>query len=499
MFGISRVDEHEIYGSVGNNLTYSGFGTAVIANEVVLDFKRIASRSGISESSPYRQDSRMFAPQLLEDAFIADDVYPVKPSTKFPNMKDRGFFDLSGINYNITEFIAGLNAPLVIASRVLNDIAALIGANWWVDEENKVRLDFLNNRPSGHIIKRVPQASDNPDLVSYFFNRWKISRSTESSAGFANKLWANVDVIDVQASGGSGAGGSIPLFDKDLAQQLPAGIILRDIALLLQRNGNGTSDPNIQFLHGHIVKDSSNMPIGKPVALFDIPLKSIPTDRPTPIFIPNLTMQKNITVSPTEKLWIVLYDRGFELANTILWFKDDKTVGTNAVRSAFQRSDHASNTAWTRNDNSYTFAYAAFNRSIQRVSAYDPYSIRLYGIVEQAVSVPLANDPATVDKFLHQMLIYTAKPKLNFGNIIVSIPNIPLKPRINIGIEDSRIGFANNKQLLVENNGVSYEWNANSDATGTQFCGISPSGLFDFRHHFFRRASKMFKCCRNCD
>lgn len=501
MFGICRDDEHDIYGSVGNNVTYAGFGSAIIANEILLDFKRIASRSGISSSSPYRQDTRMFAPNLFYDAFTADDVYPTKPSNKFPNARDRGLYDMSKINFNIREFIAGLNAPLVILSRLLSDIANLIGASWWVNEYNAPILDFISNRPSGHIVKRYPMSSDNPDLVSYFFNKWKIGRTTKISAGFANKLWSNVDVIDVQSTGGSSAGGSVPLFNRDLAQKLPQGIILRDISLLLQRNGNGTSDPNnVTTLHGHIVKDAGGLPVGKVVAFFDIPLALIPTDRPTPVFIPNLEMQRNVTVAPSDFLWIIIYDRGANIDHTLLWFRGKETTGTNAVRSVAQTGgNHASNDGWSRNDDSWVFAYAAFNRSIQRVNAYDWFSIKQYGLVEQAVNVPLANDPATVDKYLHQMLIYTAKPKLSMGDILVSIPNQPLKPRINIEIQDDRIGFSNNRSLIMENNSVSYEWDASSDASGTQFCGIQPHGLFDFRQQFFRRSSKIFKCCENCN
>lgn len=500
MFGICRKDEHQIYGSVGHNILFSGFGTAVIANETVLDFRRIAQRSGIADTSPYRQDSSMYAPQLARDVFEASDVYPEKVRRKNPNLKDRGFFDLSGINMNLKEFIAGLNAPLVVAARVLNDIASLIGANWWVDEYNIVRFDFISNRPSGLVIKRRPKSTDNPENVAYFMQPWGISRSTNVSDGFANKLWCNVDVIDVQASGGSGAGGNIPLFNKDLAQQLPAGVSLKDIALLLQRNGAGTDSPNsIQTLHGHIVKDKAGTPTGQVVALWDVALKAIPTGRATPIFIPNLAIKSNVTIGSSEKLWIILYDRGANIDHTLLWFKNNGTDGTNAVRSVSQRGadGHAGGTGWQVNTNSYTFAYAAFDRSIQRVNAYDPFSIYLYGQVELPVNVPLANDPATVDKFLHQMLIYTAKPKLTFNSTVVSIPNKVIKPRINLYIEDERISFANNRQLMVENNSVDYSFDASADATGTRFCSIQPSGLYDHRMHFFRRASKMFKCTRS--
>jgi len=500
MFGICRKDEHEIYGSVGHNIIFSGFGTGVIANETVLDFKRIAQRSGIESTAPYRQDPAMYAPQLALDVFTAEDVYPERVSAKNPNLKNRGFFDTSGINLNLREFVAGLSAPLVIATRVLNDIAALIGANWWVDEGNVVRFDFLSNRPSGIVLKNKPKSTDNPDLVSYFFNSWGISRSTNVSDGFANKLWSTVDVIDVQASGGSATGGNVPLFNKDLAQQLPAGISFKDIAMLLQRNGNGTSDPlTIQTLHGHIVKDKLNTPTGTVVALFDIALKSIPVARPTPIFIPNLQIRNGVTIGSAEKTWIIIYDRGNNLDHTLLWFKDNGTEGVNAVRSVSQRGaggDHNSGTGWTVNQDSFTFAYAAFDRSIQRVNAYDPFSIHYYGLVEQPVTVPLANDPSTVDKYLHQMLLYTAKPKLTFNNALVTIPNLLLKPRINLYIQDERITFANNRQLIAENNAVEYSFDASRDASGIRTCSISPSGLFDHRSHYYKRATKIFKCKR---
>lgn len=499
MFGICRKDEHQIYGSQGHNILFSGFGTGVIANETVLDFKRIAARSGISNTAPYRQDPSMYASKLALDVFQATDVYPERVTAKNPTLENRGFFDLRGINTNIKEFIAGLDAPLVVASRVLNDIASLIGANWWVDEYNVARFDFINNRPSGVILKRIPKSTDNPDFVSYFFNAWSIGRSTNISDGFANKLWANVDVIDVQASGGSGAGGYIPLFNKDIAQQLPAGVSLKDIALLLQRNGHGTSDPNtVQTLHGHIVKDKNGTPTGTVVALWDVALNSIPEGRATPVFIPNLQIRKGVSIGSSEKIWIVLYDRGANLDHTILWFKDSGTEGTNAVRSVSQRGSggHAGGTGWQINEDSYTFAYAAFDRSIQRVSAYDPFSVYLYGLVELPVSVPLANDPATVDKYLHQMLLYTAKPKLTFNNATVSIPNQVIKPRTSMYIQDDRITFANNRQLVVDNNSTEYTFNADTDASGVRFCSISPSGLFDHRAHYYRRATKIFTCSR---
>ena len=92
------------------------------------------------------------------------------------------------------------------------------------------------------------------------------------------------------------------------------------------------------------------------------------------------------------------------------------------------------------------------------------------------------------------MLIYTAKPKLTFGELLVSVPNKLIKPRMTIAIQDDRLKYANNRALLVENNSVTYDFDANGGSVGINFCGINPTGLYDYRCHYFRKASNIFKC-----
>jgi hypothetical protein len=411
-------------------------------------------------------------------------------------MKDRGNFDLSGIDFSITEFIPGLSAGLVVASRVLNDIAAMVGADWYVDEHNIVRHVFLSNKPDGTTFKNIPHYNDNKEKVSYLLSNLTVKRSCYVSDGFANKLWANVSVVDVQKTGGSSAGGSQPMFDIDFAFQLPAGIVLKDLALLLQRNGAGTSSPNtITTLHGHIVRDVANTPTGKILCHFDIPLQQIPTDRPTAVFIPNLVISPGVSISQSERLWIILYDRGNSQENTILWFKGNDTEARTAKRTILP-DDIASNDNWEVYENQNTPAYAAFNRTIQRVSASDPYSIKMCGLVEKVVDVPLANDPATVDKYLHQMLMVTGKPKLEFDVNIASIPNIMLKPRTAAVIEESRLSMANNKAMPVFLSSVDYQFDASNSGVGTRFATIVLSGLYDYRYFNIKRQSKSFSCTR---
>jgi hypothetical protein len=495
MYGICRKDEQVLYGAVGHNIIFSGFGTGIIANETVLDFKRIATRSDIGSTAPFRDDPRMYSSQLTKDVFEAHDVYPEKITSKNKTLKDRGNFDLSGIDMSLTEFIPGMTASLVVASRVLNDIAALVGADWYVDENNIVRHVFLSNKPTGVTFKNIPHYNDNKEKVSYLMSNLTIKRSCYVSDGFANKLWANVAVVDVQKTGGSGRGGSQPLFDIDVAQQLPAGIILKDIALLLQRNGAGTSSPNsITTLHGHIVKDASNTPTGRLVCHFDIPLQQISADRPTAVFIPNLTISPGVTIGTTEKLWIILYDRGNNLTNTILWFKGNDNTSRVAKREP--QDNLQSNDGWAVLENQNTLAYAAFNRTIQRVSASDPYSIKQCGLVEKVVSVPLANDPATVDKYLHQMLLVTAKPKLEFDVSLASIPNELLRPRTAAVIEENRISMANNKAMPIFLSSVDYQFDASNSGVGTRFATVVLSGLYDYRYFNLKRQSKTFSCTR---
>lgn len=497
VYGICRKDEQVLYGAVGHNIIFSGFGTGIIANETVLDFKRIARRSEIGSTTPFRNDPRMYSPQLTKDVFDAHDVYPEKITSKNKTMKDRGNFDLSGIDFNITEFIPGLSAGLVIASRVLNDIASLVGADWYVDENNIVRHVFLSNRPDGMTFKNIPHFNDNKDKVSYLLSNLTVKRSCYVADGFANKLWANVPVVDVQQTGGSSKGGNQPMFNIDVALQLPAGIILKDIALLLQRNGSGTSSPNtITTLHGHIVRDVANTPTGKILSHFDIPLQQIPTDRPTAVFIPNLIISPGVNISQNEQLWLILYDRGNNKDNTILWFKGDDTTARVAKRTP--QSSIASNDGWTVVTGQNTLAYAAFNRTIQRVSASDPFSIRKVGLIEKTVDVPLANDAATVDKYLHQLLQASAKPRLEFDVNVASIPNIHIKPRTAAVITEQRLSnISNNKAMPVFISSVDYQFDATNEGVGTRFATVMLSGLYDYRYFNIRRPSKTFSCIKN--
>lgn len=495
MYGICRKDEQILYGAIGHNIIFSGFGTGIIANETVLDFKRSATRSEIGSTAPFREDPRMYSSQLIKDVFEAHDVYPEKITSKNKTLKDRGNYDTSGIDMSLKEFIPGLSAGLVVASRVLNDIASMVGADWFVDEYNIARHCILSNRPTGIVFKNVPHFRDNKDNVSYLLSNLAVKRSCYVADGFANKLWTHVAVTDIQKTGGSSAGGSQPMFDVDVAQQLPAGIVLKDLALLLQRNGAGTSSPNtITTLHGHLVKDVADTPTGKLICHFDIPLQQIPTNRPSAVFIPNLVISPGVTIAPSEKIWIILYDRGNNLDNTILWFKGNDHDGKMAKRTP--QSNLQSNNGWEVRTGQNTLAYAAFNRTIQRVSASDPFSIKMCGLVEKVVDVPLANDPSTVDKYLHQMVMITGKPRLEFDVSLCSIPNQVLKPRCAAVIEESRLSMANNKAMPVFIHSVDYQFDATNSGAGTRFATVNLSGLYDYRYFNLKRQSKTFRCTR---
>jgi hypothetical protein len=465
------------------HISFQGFGSGLFANETIVDFKRTAKRTLEDTTQPFLLDPSVQAHKLIRDVFEATDIYPLVVDPETPTLKNRGRYTVGNkILDTVREIVPGIHGPLVPASSILNEISRTTGSVWWIDANNEVNFTHINRDHSGIILKDRIDPLDDPNRVSYFFGEWRFGRSNRKEDGFVNRFYSKVELPTETNAQNNSEGGFDYTFNRDLATQIisPGSAQFRDIALIMERIGTGTSDSKITSMHGHIVKDNNNTPTGNTIARFDFPLTNIPVGSPAPVFISDLKVVSGQTIDPLGKYWIYIIDRGNDETSTLKWFKNQDNTSRNASRAISARTNHESTTGWNVNENSFSYTYSVLETKDILVVGEDPFSIEKYGLVEDVVDIPLANDPSTVDKWLQQMLIYTSKPKQTFSVNTVSIPDMFFQPGQIISIEDTLSGLTREKNTIADVQEVSYSFSADDDGLGARFCSISPIGLYDW-------------------
>jgi hypothetical protein len=474
----------------------SGIGTGSILNERVINFNKVARPESLLSSNPYAGDQTMAANNLLRKLFVDPSVYVVDDVT----MAEQLNIDMSLLeDSEVRDILGGINQPYVDASQVYNAILESVGAQGGVNANNQAYLRYPSDIFSGTKIKAWDYENDDENLdfaanTSYFMGPFEYEVSWAKEDGFVNRWYSKGRTQQISASSGTTGvqDGFVPTFERDLAQKFrPNASNLRDLALMLQKVGDGTSDPvNTKYLHGHITLDNNGAPNGSVLAYFNIPLTDIPTTM-GPVYLSNLTLNFNIDAS--QDLWIILYDRGDDDTNTIHWgvVNNPDAPSTNAVRY-YHRSppdswvlDHFNGSGWEIHPGSFSFMYSAFDSFTNAVIAEDPDSIERYGIVEDVINVEWAPNTNIVNRFISERLAITALPKVVYNANTVTIPGNIFLPGQIISIEDKMSDLPNNLNIKADILAVRYNFGGSSAEFGGQlgalFTDISPVGLYDFR------------------
>ena len=264
-------------------------------NHTFINFKKIAPPESLKPGAVIsnNQNTAFFANNLFRSVFEDLDIIPLLDYTLLSRLGTGA--TLTEISDIVKDFIPGIRNPLVVASQVLNLIADMCGAIWYVDEEKRVVFKYPLGENSGILIKDSYDPLDSGDFTSYILEPLQFVDSIRTEDGFAQRLFAVAEKSDI-VGGSSKYIAFTSLWNKDIAQAvIPGAAKFQNLSFILSKTGAGTDAPNPQTakLFGFIVTNGpDNTPGTELIATFSIPIKDIPTN-PAPIYKLDLNFRVN--------------------------------------------------------------------------------------------------------------------------------------------------------------------------------------------------------------
>jgi hypothetical protein len=456
-----------------------GFGGAVVFNERIIKFRKIANRDNFTTAVPSPLDSKNQVWRLVKSLVEDNDVFPL---LSLPSIISQGFTD-NGIDKKSNEFISAVIEEGIEASHTMDTLANSTGSVWGVDARNDIFFKHAFLEHSGITVKDTVSDTDRSDRTSYFVNEWQFTDSMRKEDGFANRIFARTsselikDIVEEHSTGFTS------LFDKAVAQMIvPTAPKFRNLGLIVSKQGEPLSEFNL--LHGRIVLDLDGLPRGTKIADFQFSFKDI-EEQPTNVYKINLTFA-GINVDVGKKYWIILYERGQDEDNTLRWHhNNDFTTDTSVINknSAFSDSDGKRTNPdlrWNVSTQGPVYAVATFDSVSHLVYGEDPLSVDKYGPVEMWLDVQGLDDVRSIDRYIHAILEFKAKPQRQYDINEVTIPDKLFQPGSMITIVDQMTGLTAAKNTMCEVQEVHYTWDAFTDGLGIRTCQIRPVGFVDF-------------------
>jgi hypothetical protein len=488
--GVCRYDETDTSKTDWMRIKMTGFGTQYITNERLINYHKVAARNDLLSADPFVFDPNMTASALAKAILNNTNVLASNSGgTRFDTVAEVGQYTTNGIE-SIANFIPGISFPFTPVSTAFNQLSDTVGAEWGVDALNDFYFRFPSSQITKNImtIKALPDFERDSSTMTAYMQKGAtvtVGRTMRREDGFANKLFALAGNRQVLESSSAGATNSTTLSGKAIAQQIIAGsTLLRDLALTLSKAGKVTG-----FLQGKIVVDNNNSPTGSTIANFQIDMNDIPLDVAGPVYKLNTNFLGKI--SPNQLYWIVLYSVGQDENNTVRWHNDGITDDdTKTLASGFRTpgnkvGDDEREQGWTVSTSGPTYSYAAFATQRHIVVVSDPFSIARFGEVDDIITNTAIKDAQTMTQYLYNLLVYTAKPKLIYPTLTVSIPLGGFVPGQLIQIIDRKAGLTEEINRLAELISVRYVWDSSASdshkhAVGINTCDITLIGYYDF-------------------
>jgi len=491
----------------GNQLQYiiSGIGSGGILDERIVNIEKIANPSGNPNTTipdPYLNDVDMQTNNLFKSLLQDPTSYAVGDVTIASqlNMSEDivSILDASPVKAKIL----AINEKYVTASAALTSMLEAVGADGGINSYNEPYLKWPNSQLSGIVLKTwsddiAGQGLELANRNSYFVDAFDWELSWLKQDGFTNRYITQAQQTQVvggnatDTSGAFNTNGFVSLDYKDYALQIdPQQTRIQNLAIVVEKKGDGTNDPqNVTTMHGHIIEDIDNSPIGQQIAVWDIPLAKIPKNTPTPMFLTNIAFTGSQTINSAKKYWITAYNRGNNLDNTINWYTvpapqdSELNIASRVAEKGLPWAiDHNSNNGWEVTVASpNTLAFALFDNLKHDIVAEDIESQQEYGLVEDIISTPFEQSPIAAQRYLDALLQYSALPKMTTTPGVVSIPNDLFMPGILINIEDTVSGIGPAKNFQAELGDLEYTFGADDTALGCQFLKINPVGYYNFR------------------
>lgn len=491
----------------GNQLQYviSGIGGGGLLDERIVNINKIANPTANPNSAipdPFLNDVDMQTNRLFKSLMSDPASYIVGDVTlqQQLNMSDDiiNTLDASPVKLKIL----AINQSYVTASAALQAMLESVGADGGINSYNEPYLKWPNTQLSGITLKTwddaiAGQGLDLANKNSYFVDAFDWELSWFKQDGFTNRYITQAQQTAVTGgnatdpSGAFSTNGFVSLFHKDYALQIePQQTRIQNLAIVVERKGEGTSNPElVTTLHGHIIEDVDNAPIGRRVAIWDIPLAKIPINVPTPMFLTNIVFSGGGNINSDRKYWITAYNRGDGLDNTINWYTVPSPPDTilnianrNIDNSLPWAENHELNNGWEVTVASpSTLAFSLFDNLKHDIIAEDIESQEKYGLVEDVISTPFEQSPLAAQRYLDALLSYAALPKMTTTPGLVSIPNDLFMPGILINVEDTVSGLAPATNFQAELADLEYQFGADDTALGCQFLKVNPIGYYNWR------------------
>jgi len=460
-----------------------GYGSGIILAETLLDVDRDADITDLNAGTLNQDDETMFANNLIRDIL----TNPEYPTDEAISVADRGQYDLSRISDKVIDLIPSVHAQRVEAGSLCTNISNVALADFGIDNYNRVVFEYESSRHSGVTVKQYVDEEAPNDVgskTSYFQGNWSASFSNLKEVGFTNSLDIGKGKIREQFASSVEANSYVSLFNKDLSQRFPATAEFRDIAVFISKVGGGS--PSKTKLHGQIRVDKDGLPTGSKVAVFDIPIASIPVgDQPNPIFITNVDFNANAIVG--DYLQLIFFEIGDSEDRTIRWWHNNKFPGfntTDQLQSCIRplpngrngsNPDLNSPDGWLKNANGPQFTYSVFQVFQFRGNFSDPLSIKKYRRVVTPFDPPWTDDLLTTAQAAMAQLQISARRRADYSMNQVFVPEeyyFPVGDRILI--EDEHSGHTKEKAYNAKIAQRRILWDANDNRLGTHWFQILP-------------------------
>lgn len=494
--------------------TIAGKGAGAILQHTYVNFIKMAPSETLNDGQQvFKKDEKFQIWKLFKQLFEDRALYPLdrNPLTK----RLGGLYDpvtnpfgvsLDGISEQITEILPSIISPLAVAGAVANEFADTVGAQWNIDENNKVIFDYPDALSSGIIIKdklAVDSAGkyiDNGDYVAYPIGNVRFNSSIDPSSGFANVLFGTAELVNI-ISGEAGSKAFTSLYNQDIAQMVvPGAAQLRDLAFILSKTGAGTDapDPAVKKLFGFVAEDvqqgDSHTPTGEIVATFAIPLSDI-EEQPTPISKIDLRLSPGIKLQINKEHWIVLQEIGNGENNTVRWWHDADPVtpseeppypnrrirwsGIRRLPEGRSSGDTFSYRPWHTSSKGPVYSHAFLSGNKILTQARNVLSIARWTKnfpVEAKIDASWIKHAATMSQYLNTLVHNTGQPPVTFDTMLTTIPNLLYSPGFSVQFVDSLLGFPEARNFLCQVTEDHYWVDADNFGIGNRFAEVNLRG-----------------------
>lgn len=480
----------------GLRYTFSGYGSGIIIQETLTNFRKTATRVSLGSAEPDTNDHTMQVKSLMRS--LLQDTDHLVSATK--PLVETGNFSLN-ISEDLTTFIPLVSIRDHPVATAMNFLSDRTGNLWGVDPNDTVWAWYPQNTSSGVVLKTFKPSERSIDRnynVSYFFGPWDYNVPIDQES-FGNVLisYANTSprsggaFTTVGSTTGTGGGGNPtgqPIGTTEVIQQLPMNIPkVTRLSVMLQKIGPLKS----RFVNGIIYSDiaGQNKPnLNNILATFQLDISRLVIGVPTAVFS---TQMSNVATVPVgSKMWISLqYVGPRNDAQTVSWLNSgplqqpsDLYYGTREVAATTSTPQTGEGPAPFTLNNDKTFTYAIFYETKTKVIVRDPVSIMRYGEVERFIDVTWTTDFKTINDLLFLMLNTTAKPPMSYNLEKVSIPDAPLRVGKLVTVLDDTAGLGAGTATTAMATSAGYEFDAYNPGfgPGTYFCDLQISGLYDW-------------------